>query len=325
MDDDEVTTTILPPAADPLGEALHLLRLTGTLYCRSELTAPWDIAVPALDGLMALLVVTAGEAVLEVDGEPPRTLRPRGLTLIPHGTPHRVHSGQRGSRATPLFDIPVERVSERYELLRHGGGGALTRVTYCVLRCDHVPARRLVAQLPPVLHVDGWDDDGGWLHSTLQLIAAEATALRPGGETVLTRLADVLVVQAIRGWLDTAPEAHQGWLAALRDEHLGRALAAMHRAPEAPWSVESLAREAAMSRSAFSARFTALLGEPVMQYVTQWRMQLAHTHLQQSPEPLSQVAHRFGYASEAAFSRAFSRTFGVSPGAVRAGAGATGR
>ena len=315
-------TTILPPAADPLGEALHLLRLTGTLYCRSELTAPWSIDVPALDGLMALLVVTAGEAVLEVEGEPPRTLRPRGLTLIPHGTPHRVHSGPGHPAATPLFDIPVERVSERYELLRHGGGGALTRVTYCVLRCDHVPARRLVAQLPPVLQVDGWDDDGGWLHSTLQLIAAEATALRPGGETVLTRLADVLVVQAIRGWLDTAPEARQGWLAALRDEHVGRALTAMHRAPEAPWSVESLAREAAMSRSAFSARFTALLGEPVMQYVTRWRMQLAHAHLQQSPEPLSQVAHRFGYASEAAFSRAFSRTFGVPPGAVRAAASA---
>ncbi len=312
-------TTILPPTADPLGEALHLLRLTGTLYCRSELTAPWGIDVPALDGLMALVVVTAGEAVLELAGEPPRTLRPRGLTLLPHGTPHRVHSGP-GARAVPLFDIPVERVSERYELLRHGGGGALTRVTYCVLRCDHVPARRLVAQLPTVLHVDGWDDDNGWLHSTLQLIAAEATALRPGGETVLTRLADVLVVQAIRGWLDTAPEAHQGWLAALRDEHVGRALTAMHRAPDAPWSVESLAREAAMSRSAFSARFTALLGEPVMQYVTQWRMQLAHTHLQQSTEPLSQVAHRFGYASEAAFSRAFSRTFGVAPGAVRSGA-----
>lgn len=135
---------------------------------------------------------------------------------------------------------------------------------------------------------------------------------------MLTRLADVLAVQAIRGWLDTAPEARQGWLAALRDEHIGRALTAVHRAPEAPWSVESLAREATMSRSAFSARFTALLGEPVMQYVTRWRRQLAHTHLQQSPEPLSQVAHRFGYASEAVFSRAFSRTFGVPPGAVRA-------
>ncbi len=121
-------TTILPPTADPLGEALHLLRLTGTLYCRSELTAPWGIDVPALDGLMALVVVTAGEAVLELAGEPPRTLRPRGLTLLPHGTPHRVHSGP-GARAVPLFDIPVERVSERYELLRHGGGGALTYTT----------------------------------------------------------------------------------------------------------------------------------------------------------------------------------------------------
>lgn len=312
-----MTPRTVPPPADPLGEALHLLRLSGTLYCRAELTAPWGIAVPDLGGLMAMLVVTHGEAVLEVDGVPPLTLRPRELALIPHGAPHKIRCAP-GVPTLPLFDLPVEWISERCELMRHGGGGALTRITYCSMRPDHVTADRLVARLPPVLRLNTWaDDDGGWLQSTLHLIGAEAATLRPGGETVLTRLADVLVVQAIRSWLDTAPEARQGWLAALRDEHIGRAMAALHRAPEKPWTVESLAREAAMSRSAFSARFTALVGEPVMQYVTQWRMQLAHTHLQQTTEPLSQIAHRFGYASEAAFSRAFSRTFGSPPGRVR--------
>ena len=311
-----MTQRTVPPPADPLGEALHLLRITGTLYCRAELTAPWGIAVPDLDGLMAMLVVTHGEAVLEIDGVPPLALRPGELVLIPHGGPHTIRCAP-GVPTLPLFDLPVEQISERCELMRHGGGGALTRITYCSMRPDHVTADRLVARLPPVLQLNTWADDGGWLQSTLHLIGAEAATLRPGGETVLTRLADVLVVQAIRSWLDTAPEARQGWLAALRDEHVGRAMAALHRAPETPWTVESLAREAAMSRSAFSARFTAFVGEPVMQYVTQWRRQLARTHLQQTTEPLSQIAGRFGYASEAAFSRAFSRTFGSPPGSVR--------
>lgn len=302
---------------DPLGEALHLLRLTGTFYCRAELTAPWGIEVPPLPGELVLVVVTAGGCQLEIDGAEPLRLAAGSLTLLPHGTPHRFRSAA-GVPAEPLFDLPVEPVCDRYELLRHGGGGERTQVTYGVLRFDHVAGERLVAQLPAVLHLDSWEEpDSGWLHSTLQLIAREAQALRPGGETVLTRLTDILVIQAIRAWLTGAPEAHQGWLAALRDAQIGRALAAIHRSPGREWSVVSLAREAGMSRSAFAARFTALVGEPAMQYLAQWRMRLAHTHLRESDEPLSAVAHRFGYGSEAAFCRAFKRTFGVPPGRVR--------
>ncbi|WP_328477871.1 AraC family transcriptional regulator [Actinoplanes sp. NBC_00393] len=304
-------------ATDPLGEALHLLRLTGTLYCRAELTAPWGIAVPALPGELALVVVTAGGCELEIDGEPPRHLAAGTLTLLPHGTPHRFRSAP-GVPVAPLFDLPVEPVSERYELLTYGGGGSRTQVTYGVLRFDHAAGDRLVAQLPAVLHLDSWEEpDAGWLHSSLQLIAREAQTLRPGGETVLTRLADILVIQAIRAWLGAAPEARQGWLAALRDDQVGRALAAVHRSPGREWSVVTLAREAGMSRSAFAARFTDLVGEPAMQYVSQWRMRLAHAHLRESDEPLSAVARRYGYLSEAAFCRAFKRTFGVPPGRVR--------
>lgn len=307
----------IPPSADPLGESLHLLRLTGTLYCRAELTAPWGIDIPALEGFMTFQVVTAGRAWLEVDGAEPRLLQQGSLTLIPHGTPHRFRSDL-AAETEALFDLPVEQISDRYEIMRHGGGGELTQVTYGVVRFDHVAAQRLIASLPTVLQIDTWDDDdAGWLQSTLRFIAREARSLRPGGETVITRLADVLVIQAIRSWLDSAPEAQQGWLAALRDGQIGHALASMHRAPGQDWTVASLAHEVGMSRSAFSARFTELVGESAMAYLTHWRLQLARTHLQDTTEPLSVVAGRFGYQSEAAFCRAFKRMFGASPGSLR--------
>ncbi|PPK63274.1 AraC-like DNA-binding protein [Actinokineospora auranticolor] len=293
------------------------MRITGALYCQSDLGAPWGVAVPELKDMMTLQVVTSGECWLEVPGEAPIHLRQGSLTLIPHGVPHVLRSDPT-ARTTPLFDIPFDRHSERYESLRHGGDGPRTHLTYGVFTLDQVVGRRLAAQLPPVLRIDTWDDDtADWLHSTLRLIAREAPALRPGGETVITRLADVLVVQAIRAWLDSAPEARQGWLAALRDEQVGRALVAMHRSPAREWTVVGLAREVGMSRSAFSARFTEMVGEPAMRYLANWRMHLAHTHLRESTDSLSAVAHRFGYRSEAAFCRAFKRTFGISPGTLR--------
>jgi AraC-like DNA-binding protein len=315
------TTPNLPQAAlphsDPLSETLHLLRLTGTLYCRSELSAPWGVDIPPLDGVMTFQIVMAGRYWLELEGEEPRLLEQGSLTLIPHGTPHRLRSDL-NAHCEPLFDIPVERVSDRYEFMRHGGGGEVTQVTYGVVRFDHVAAQRLIALLPRVLQIDSWDDDAGnWLQSTVRFISSEASALRPGGETVITRLADILVIQAIRSWLDTAPEANQGWLAALRDEQVGRALASIHRAPEHEWSVASLAREVGMSRSGFSERFTRLVGESAMRYLTQWRLQLARAHIQETAEPLSAIAGRLGYRSEAAFCRAFKRMFGVPPGSLR--------
>jgi AraC-like DNA-binding protein len=156
-----------------------------------------------------------------------------------------------------------------------------------------------------------------WIQSTLRLMADEARMLRPGGETIVTRLADVLVVQAIRSWLERAPEAQTGWLGALRDQQLGRAIALVHRDPAHEWSVGSLAAAVAMSRSSFAARFTELVGEPPMQYVTRSRMRMASRLLQQETCTVAEVASRLGYQSEAAFSRAFKRFVGVSPGATR--------
>ncbi len=309
-------TPQLPTSMDPLGETLHLLRLTGTLYCRSELTAPWGIDLPAFEGCMMFHIVTGGRCWLEVEGAEPCLLQRGSLALVPHGAGHLIRS-ELDVEPEPLFDIPVQKVSERYEVMRHGGGGEPTHLTCGVVQFDHVAAEQLIAQLPKVLQIDTWDDEGSWLHSTLRFIAHEARELRPGGETVITRLADILVIQMIRSWIDSSPRADHGWLAALRDAQVGRALNLMHRQPAQPWTVASLAQEVGMSRSAFSARFSQLVGQPVMHYLTQWRMRLARIQLRETTEPLSALASGVGYQSEAAFCRTFKRFFGLSPGKVR--------
>lgn len=266
---------------------------------------------------MMFHIVIAGEYWLEIDDAAPLLLRKGSLALVPHGDGHSIRSGPKAV-ATPLFDIPVEQVSERYEIMRHGGGGDFTHMICVVMQFDHVAAEQLMSLLPRVLHVDTWDDDdGGWLQSTLRFITHEAKELRPGGETVITRLADILVIQMIRSWIDTAPEANRGWLAALRDEQMGKALVSIHREPGRNWTVVELANECNMSRSAFSARFTNLVGESAHRYLTKWRLQLARTHLRETTEPLAALSERVGYESEAAFSRAFKRMFGVTPGSLR--------
>jgi AraC-like DNA-binding protein len=159
------------------------------------------------------------------------------------------------------------------------------------------------------------------IESVLRLMAAEARELRPGGEAVITRLGDILVIQAIRSWIETDPAARTGWLGALQDRQIGRAMSLIHRDPSRAWTVASLADEIAMSRSAFAARFTELVGEPAMRYVTRWRMQVAHEALASEGATVAELADRLGYRSEAALARAFKRVMGVPPGAVKRSAG----
>jgi AraC-like DNA-binding protein len=138
-----------------------------------------------------------------------------------------------------------------------------------------------------------------------------------GGETVVTRLADILVIHAIRFWIANDPSAQTGWLRALDDPQIGRAISNIHRNPGKSWTLELLAREASMSRSAFAARFTELVGESAMRYVTRWRMHAAETRFRNENVTVAEVALSLGYESEAAFNRAFKRHIGVSPGAVK--------
>jgi AraC-like DNA-binding protein len=302
---------------DPSGEALHFLRMCGVFYCRCELTAPWALDLPPFNDCMMFHVVTSGECWLEVDGAESRLLRAGDLALVPHGEGHRL-TGEAGTVGVALFDLHRELLSNRYEILRHGGDGAPTTLICGVVRFDHPAAHHLIRVLPRVISVDAWSSpESEWIQSTLRFIAAEARELRAGGETVITRLADILVVQAIRSWIAGDPAAQIGWLRALRDRQIGRAIALIHRSPARNWTVETLATTVAMSRSAFAARFTALVGEPTMQYVTRWKMHAALMWLEEDGATVGELAGRLGYESEAAFSRAFKRVIGTSPGAVR--------
>lgn len=302
---------------DPLGEALHLLRMSGTFYCRSELSEPWGLELPALDDCLMFHVVTTGRCWLEVEGAERRLLQAGDFALVPHGEGHRLTS-QPGTTAAKLFDLPRELVSDRYEILRHGGGGVVANIVCGVVRFEHPAAQRLIELLPRLITIDASSAfQIEWIHTALRLMAVEAREMLPGGETVITRLSDILVVQAIRTWIAQDPAAQTGWLGALQDKQIGRALALIHRDPARAWTVASLASEVAMSRSALAARFTELVGEPAMRYVARWRMHLALTRLKEERSSLGELAGRLGYQSEAAFSRAFKRYVGVSPGAVR--------
>jgi len=308
------------PPSDPLGEALHFLRMNGGYYCRSELTAPWGLTMPPMPGYLWFHVVTSGRFWLETSAEDAGWVQLGDLALVPHGEGH-VLCSEPGAPAPGILELEREVVSDRYEVLRHGEGGMPTGLVCGAVRFEHPAARNLIEILPKTIHIEASGSARlEWMQSVLRLMAAEAGELRPGGEAVITRLGDILVIQAIRAWMESDPAAQRGWLGALQDRQIGRAISLIHRDPARNWTVASLARELAMSRSAFAARFTALVGEPVMSYVARWRMHVAVAALKEEGATVGELAERLGYRSEAAFSRAFKRVIGAPPGAFRGSA-----
>jgi AraC-like DNA-binding protein len=309
------------PPADPLGEALHFLRMDGAYYCRSELTAPWGLTIPPTPGYLWFHVVTSGRLWLETGEDEGGWIQLGDLALVPHGDGHTLRS-EAGAPAPGILDLERDTVSDRYEILRHGGGGAPTGLLCGAVRFSHPAAGSVLEILPRTIRIEASNSHRQeWMQSLLRLMASEAAEFRPGGEAVITRLGDILVIQAIRAWLESDPAAQTGWLGALQDPQIGRAISLIHRDPARGWTVASLAQELSMSRSAFAARFTELVGEPVMSYVARWRMHVAVAAFREEGATVGQLADRLGYRSEAAFSRAFKRVIGVSPGAMRSSAG----
>jgi AraC-like DNA-binding protein len=193
-----------------------------------------------------------------------------------------------------------------------GGNHADTAHIVCgYLGCDARPFNPLLAALPPVLRVS--DRAGGPFGAFVQFAVAESKEPRIGGECVLGRLSELMFVDVVRRYLETLPADRTDWLAGLRDPFIGRALTALHRNPARDWTLESLAHEVGLSRSVLAERFTQFVGQPVMQYLTNWRMQLAANHLLSGIDSVAAVAERVGYESEAAFSRAFKKTVGAPP------------
>lgn len=310
----------LPSEPDPLAESLHFLRMSGSFYALSELTAPWGLYLPPMGGLEGCVwfhVPVAGPCRVEVEGEDAVELAAGDLALVPHGRGHTLRSEPRVE--TPnILELERTLLGDRYEFLRYGGGGDTTRLICGAVRFEHPAARNLTDLLPSILLLPARTAvANGWIQSTMRLIDAEAAEPKPGGEAVITRLADILVIQAIRHWLEHDPRARVGWLGAIKDPEIGRALTLIHRDPGRNWTLASLAEDVAMSRSAFAERFTRLVGESAGRYITRWRMHLAVESLKGDGATAAEIAERYGYRSEAAFSRAFKRVVGRPPGAVR--------
>lgn len=315
-------------SADPLGQTLHSFRMDGVIYSQSRFTAPWGMDLPAMQGCPMFHVVTSGKATLLVEGADPVTLKPGEFALLPQGQGHAICS-RRGAKLKHLFDLPRREIGPRYELIEYGGGGEETTLICGVVRFAHPAAQDLIQLLPSLIHIQADSSpQSDWMQSTLRLMAMEAATPQPGGETIITRLADILVMQSLRTWLQNNPlqtntaeatgtnsNPRAGWLGAIQDDRIGPAIVKIHNAPTHDWTVESLANEVAMSRSAFSARFTELVGEPAMQFVTRWRMHQAGIWLREESMPIAECANKLGYNSEAAFNRAFKRVMNVTPGA----------
>lgn len=201
--------------------------------------------------------------------------------------------------------------------MRAGGDGAATVLVCCSVGFGEPAVLPLVELMPPMLLLRGGATDDAVLPVLLGAMATEVVERRIGAATVMTRLADVVIARVIRAWVESRTEDTDGWLAAIRDPRIGRALAAIHQQPGAPWSVESLAAVARTSRSTFSDRFAELVGMPPARYLARWRMHIASGMLKNDRESVAAVAARLGYDSEAAFSRAFKRFAGVPPSTLR--------
>jgi AraC-like DNA-binding protein len=308
---------------DALSDVLKAVRLTGAIFFDIHASEPWVAETPAgrsivgsifpeAEHLIPYHVITRGNCWGGVIGEPPLRLSAGDIIVFPHGDSHVMSSapGMRNSPDMTLYHAPAD--GQLPFAMAMGGNHADSAHIVCgYLGCDARPFNPLLAALPPVLRVS--DRAGGAFGAFVQFAVAESKEPRIGGECVLGRLSELMFVDVVRRYLETLPADRTDWLAGLRDPFIGRALTALHRNPARDWTLESLAHEVGLSRSVLAERFTQFVGQPVMQYLTNWRMQLAANHLLSGMDSVAAVAERVGYESEAAFSRAFKKTVGTPP------------
>jgi AraC-like DNA-binding protein len=240
------------------------------------------------------------------------------FTLLPQGRGHAIVDDP-DTPSIHLFDYERPLLSPRYEFLEVDGGGAKTSLICGVASVKDPATQRMIGLLPKCIQMKSTNPGNEWLLGSVQMMMQEARSLGPGGDAVITRVSDILVVQAIRHWMRTDPHAQTGWLGALQDPQVGHALTLIHREPTKPWTVDSLAESVGVSRSGLAARFTDLVGQPPMTYLRQWRFEVARSWLRESDHTLAEIAEALGYESEASFSRAFKKATGQTPGNARNG------
>ncbi len=312
---------------DALSDVLRAVRLSSAIYFDVRASGPWAAETPegkqivramfpGSEHLICYHVITSGSCWAVIPGESDIPLAAGDVLLLPHGDGHTLASDP-ALRRSP--DLNMYRVPEDGRLPRTLtiGDSADTSTEFVCgfLGCDARPYNPLLSALPRVIRVS--DGPGGMLSAHLRFALQELGAARLGAQCVLSHLSELMFVDVVRRYLESLPPGSANWLAAQREPFVGRALTALHRQPDRDWTIETLAQHVGLSRSALAERFTQLVGHPPMQYLTQWRIQLAAGHLRAGTESIATIADRIGYQSEAAFSRAFKKIVGLPPAAWR--------
>ena len=313
---------------DTLSDVLRAVRLTGAVFFGIDASAPWVVEAPAaatigphimpgVEHVIEYHVVASGSCWGGITDEPAVRLSAGDIIVFPQGDPH-VMSSAPGMRGQVDLDAirSVRHARVPVSLSVHGGGSDRARIVCGFLGLDARPFNPLLATLPRVIHLRAGSQDD-MLPRLVDLAVLESSAPRPGGDCVLSRLSELLFVEVVRRYVAQLPPEGVGWFAGLRDENIGRALQSLHARPAHDWSLEDLAKECGLSRSVLAERFAHLVGVPPMQYLAQWRIQLAASLLRASNASLAEIAERVGYGSEAALSRAFKRQVGVAPSFYR--------
>lgn len=322
--------------ADLLSEVLSAVRLSGSVFFDVIAKSPWVAEkpasarvahhiAPAIQHAMEYHVVTRGSCWITLVGDnasEPLRLEEGHIVVVPHGDPHVV-SSEPGMRAEPNLDVYRRSAADNAPpfVLQTGGDGPSNDRLICgFFSCDARPFNPLLDSLPRIMR---FGREGSVTHGLLdQLIGfaiAEMGNRGAGSQSILNRLSELMFVEVIRLHINQLADGNTGWLAGLRDPLVGRALMLLHGQPAHAWTLEKLASDVVASRSVLSDRFTHLVGCPPIQYLTRWRMQLAARRLADPGAKVAVVAHEVGYESEAAFSRAFKKFVGRSPGQWRAG------
>lgn len=309
---------------DVLSEILGALDLRGSLYFSTEFRPPWGVKVPPHPGVSRFHLNMRGDCWVSTPSEPEPVLLEAGdLVLVPHGSGHTL-AGSPDAACLSLDDVIERSGFDGRGALVHGGEdrGNPTRLVCGHFAFDEAGGHPFLEQLPSMV-VIRHDETGTAprleLDEVFRIITREVRDGRPGGDAIVHRLSEVLFIQAVRVWAERQEpqEAGQGLMAALLDRHLGASLDAVHRRPDHRWTVEELARAGGLSRTVFAERFRDVVGMSPMQYVTFWRVQKARGLLARRGLSLDAVAQQVGYGSTAAFSRAFKKQVGDSPGTYR--------
>lgn len=320
---------------DTLSDVLRFVRLRGAVFYDNYFGREWAAEAPAAreiaktvmpgaEHVIEYHVFTRGSGWAAIVGEPPVKLEAGDIVMFPHGDPHVMSSapGMRPPkpdlnwvRETSTLPKPI-LVTDDTSSTGMARQYAPNNLVCGFLGCDLRPFNPLLENLPRMLHLKA-GQEGNWMTPVLLQALNASHNGNPGSEALLERLSEMMFVDAIRRYADTLPDESKGWLAGLRNRHVGKALAMLHADPARPWTVEELANQVAMSRSAFYDRFVELIGVPPVQYLTQWRMQLGARLLRETQSPVASIALEVGYESEAAFARAFKRQVGTPPAAWR--------